>query len=191
VIGWSSKTGKIEEEPKPTVPYPHVAVICPKYLHGEASTAQISNAIGVSAGPEYVNLYTEHRVAREQAYSIKARGQRWLDHTTGGTSIARWVITENSSQGTGVPTDFNCGVLYQHGEKPFKLSVDVRLRTKTGLCLFGRPWSPLKPVVIRPNTKFGRTVAPEGIDEMPIDDWKALCHAEWSANDERCVWLDQ
>ena len=135
-LGLGGSTKRPQDKDKPTSHYPHVAAICPKYLSGHPSTAQISNAIGAGAGHEFANLYVERSVSREQHYMIKVRGQRWLDQKTGLASIARWVVTENSSQGTGVPSDFHCGVLYQHNGQPFQLTVDVKLRTKNGLLFF-------------------------------------------------------
>ena len=170
--------------------YPHVAVICPKYLHAECSTAQISYTVGVSAG-KYITPYAERGVSRDQQYKIKARGERWFDEESGSANLAQWILSENSSQGTGVPTDFDCGVLYQHGGKSFQITVEVRLRTKTGLHLFGRPWTPLRPVIIREGTKFGKAVPPSSFDDMTVDEWNTLCEAKWCQDDEKCVWLDE
>jgi hypothetical protein len=99
-------------------------------------------------------------------------------------NMARWVMMENSSQSGGVPTEFNCGVVVQHDNKPFRLNVKVRLQTELGVQLFGRPWGPLMPVLIRPDTKFGKASIGPDFDAMTLEDWKRLCPASWSANDE-------
>lgn len=180
----SKPLGMNAKKATPATHYPHVAVICPKNIYGEASLAHISNTIGGNGGPEYARLSANRSISRDQRHMIRARGQRWLDMETGSINIARWVITENSSQGSGIPMDFACAALYEHGGEPFQLTVEVRLRTKTGLTLFGHPWSALTPVMIRPGTKFGSTTIATDFNELSIQDWRCLCPAEWSDADE-------
>jgi len=113
--------------------YPIIRAVIPKLLEGPTTavstvlTSSITTAVSVetpaalAAGPR-ANLSASHtrrvEFARDELLTI--RGTRWpskevVDLDLDIDNTARWELAENSALGRGVPAEFRCGVIVEHG----------------------------------------------------------------------------
>jgi len=175
-------------------PYPIIRAVIPKLLEGPTTatstvlTSSIATAVSVetpaalATGPR-ANLSASHtrrvEFARDELLTI--RGTRWpskevVDLDLDIDNTARWELAENSALGRGVPAEFRCGVIVEHGGQDVEGTVKIAAQTKMGLSLFGWPWSESRPVVIKPGMSYGEGV--DGVNDFAAirdDQWDTLC----------------
>jgi hypothetical protein len=145
--------------------YPVVRAVIPKLIEGPPTAATISRTTvgtlgvetqtGLPVGPQ-AELSHARTVEFTRNQLLTIRGTRWpSDLDLDIDNVARWELAENTALGRGIPTEFRCGVVVEHGGQEVEGTLKISAQTRMGLSLFGWPWSESRPVVIKPDTRYG------------------------------------
>ncbi|KAE8372518.1 hypothetical protein BDV26DRAFT_274038 [Aspergillus bertholletiae] len=91
---------------------------------------------------------------------------------------ARWVITENKTQQSGIPDQFTCAMIVPYANADtFSMDVAVTLSTnRPALKLVALPWTREDPIHIPPGQDLGLV--------MPITDFQELTQDHWRTSAE-------
>jgi hypothetical protein len=165
--------------PKPAVKHFGPALICGPTTIGETTkSAGVSPsintpALGVQAGVQ-ASIEKSTTVARE--FQMKIIGAPYAtDRRAEDDDMMIWRISENPGDPNGIPGDFKAAALVQHkgSGEVFQATVQIKVRTRMGMSLFGWPWSKPTPLVISDKESFGSPMTTP-FDSLKESDWAQM-----------------
>ena len=108
------------------------------------------------------------------------KGMLWSTPDSDTNDAVNWTITENAAVREGIPDEFNFAILVQHAGGPFQATVETKVRTKSGIRLFGWPWPRPSPLSLRPGISLGRPLGLTTFDDLRDTHWGMLAPYEGS-----------
>jgi hypothetical protein len=175
-----------QSDPKISPGTSHTTVnhFIPCLIRGDVTPVNRSNRIEISASasgpaPAGVQPGVAATVSRGEEfvreYRMEISGEKWTsDEELYDDNMVIWTLSENSRQGDGIPKALKVGVLVQHGGGPLEGTVEFKARTRSGLSLFGWPWSKPNPVIFRPTAAIGVPLGLHTFDELKEEHWRQL-----------------
>jgi hypothetical protein len=168
---------------------PVVRNVSPKLLEGphtmvhRIKEAEFSTKLGASGGP--IPIQAElgmgwiDKKRFEERHRMKIVGRPFSSEEHQENHRALWTLLENASQKEGIPTGVKLATIVEHGGGPFLGTVSLGASTRSGLKLFGRPWSKPCPLIFRPNIILGTPLPCIEFDKLTDDDWQKLIRFQY------------
>ncbi|EKG13626.1 hypothetical protein MPH_09235 [Macrophomina phaseolina MS6] len=166
--------------------WPSVKQFGPRLIHsfvtlGEVTTSRSTTAsASVNAAPVPASAGVEFSVTHVKSspaeYRTEVIGEPWTSDEADEQDVeeddsVHWRMVEHKQQADGIPRALQCAVIVQSEDAAFEATVQVKVKTSSGLALFAWPWSRPRPLVFRKQVSFGAGPEVTRFDEIPEQAW--------------------
>jgi hypothetical protein len=161
---------------------PEVVAVFPTFVEGPAIIGHHSTSTEGSASISFPSVVQpEIGVTRRKGleyskdHKMKVIGRTWSDEDSETVdNMALWTLSENSLEGGGIPQDISLSALVLHNGQSVLGTVELKATCKSGIRIFGWPWTKIDPLLFSPSLNFGISPRSSKFDDIDAEDWKAL-----------------